>query len=334
MMLWAGIILLVILTGLAIALFAGWRFSQRVDAKVAQAVPPSGRFVDVAGGRIHFVEKGEGPPIVMIHGLSGTLQNFTYALVKPLAQDHRVIALDRPGCGWSERDSDEHARLPEQARMIAEMLAADNVPPAVIVGHSLGGAVSLMLAQNHPERVAGLALIAPLVVRRDTPPKPFKGHWITFAPLRRLVAETLAAPMAFKTGAAAVAEVFAPDGVPKDFATRGGGMLTLRPRLFYSASADMVASDRDIDEVTARCAEIQAPVGVIYGTADHILDCETNVGAIRAAHPDADIDLVENGGHMPLAVEPARTEALIRRVAQRAFAAPRAAAPDESVVSR
>lgn len=304
---------LVVLGGLALLVAA--LFTRSVARKVEAALPPAGRFTDVPGGRIHWVEKGEGEPVVLIHGLAGNLNNFGYGLIDNLARDFRVIAIDRPGCGWSRRDSDDGARIPEQARMIAAMLEAEGVGPAVLVGHSLGGAVSLALAQNHPERVRSLALVSALVQAPRATSEAFSGLQIGNPGLRRLVANTVAVPMSIRHADRTLAIVFGPDAVPADFRTRGGGMLGLRPDAFYAASTDLAAIPMDMDEITARLDRIQVPVGLFYGMDDQLLPAADQIAALRRALPEADVETVEHRGHMPIVTDPERVEAFVRRMA-------------------
>ena len=124
--------------------------TQFVGASAASASPRRGKMTKINGGRIHWVDEGSGQPIVMIHGLGGNLNNFTYSLTSELTNEYRVIALDRPGCGWSERDGIDQATLPEQARMIAEFIEAEGLGKPLIVGHSLGGAIAETLGAEPP----------------------------------------------------------------------------------------------------------------------------------------------------------------------------------------
>ncbi|WP_417493277.1 alpha/beta fold hydrolase, partial [Maricaulis sp.] len=266
---------------LGLAVLAGlWVWSRMVAGKVETALPPAGEIADVAGGKIHFTDQGEGRPIVMIHGLAGHLQNFTYATTGALAGEYRVIALDRPGSGYSERDSDEQARIPEQARMIAEFLAAKGIEKPLIVGHSLGGAVALALGLLYPESVSGLALIAPLTTLPDEGAKVFDALKIANPGVRRLVAETLAVPMSIRRGEESLAFVFAPNPPPSDFSMRGGGLLGLRPRAFMAASTDYQAVALDLPDLTARFSELKMPVGVLYGDRDRVLDHRLHLDAL------------------------------------------------------
>src|SRR6201991_286105 len=90
------------IVGIAIVALAGW--SAYVGRKVEEAGPPDGSFADVPGSRLHFLdmrhEDEKGPPIVMLHGLMGQMRNFSHSLAGRLAEDHRVILIDRPGWGY------------------------------------------------------------------------------------------------------------------------------------------------------------------------------------------------------------------------------------------
>ncbi len=87
-------------------------FAANTARKVEAAVPPCGQFIEIDGQRLHYVDTGgKGPAIVMIHGLGGTLWNYTYALVDKLSGEFRVIAVDRPGAGYSTRADGTPANL-------------------------------------------------------------------------------------------------------------------------------------------------------------------------------------------------------------------------------
>jgi len=310
-----GGIIGLVLVGLLVA----WRFSHSVAAKAAAAIPPKGHFTEVEGGRLHWIEKGEGRPVVMIHGLAGNLHNFSYAMTDRLAEaGYRAIAIDRPGCGWSERDSDEQARIPEQARMIAEMLAKEGIEKPLLVGHSLGGAVSLALALNHADQVGGLALVSALITAPETPSEAFSGINVANPGMRRFIAETLAVPMSIRSGAKTLAIVFGPDAAPEDFRFKGGGLLSLRPNAFYAAATDMHAVGIDMGSITARLSEIDLPVGLFYGMDDRILSASEQIAALTAALPDADVETMDARGHMPPVIEPERLQGFIQRMAGKA----------------
>ena len=139
-----------------------WGFSAWMTRRIEAAVPINGRFVEVDGERFHYVEEGKGPPLVMIHGLMGSSRNLTYALSSQLRDRFRVITVDRPGSGYSSRHAGTAADLPAQARQIAAFIKTLDLDKPLVLGHSLGGAISLALALDHPHAVSGLILVAPL----------------------------------------------------------------------------------------------------------------------------------------------------------------------------
>jgi pimeloyl-ACP methyl ester carboxylesterase len=298
-------ILLTIIAYLAGALLAGAAilalFTAYTARKVESVLPPKGRFVGVPGARLHIREfgerRGDEPPILMIHGLAGQLSHYTYGVTGRLAERHRIVAVDRPGSGYSTRAPGASADLSAQAASIAALVRTLDLGPAFVVGHSLGGALALTLALEHPRQVAGLALLAPLTHMRDDVPPVFKGLAIASPFVRKLVAWTLAIPASIRNSAATLDVVFGPEPVPRDFATKGGGLLSLRPSAFLSASADMQALPARLPQIQARYGELRLPVQVLYGKDDRILDWKANGQALVDKVPGATLELVE-GGHM------------------------------------
>lgn len=311
-------VLLVLLILLALAVAGLVAYSARSARRAEALVPMAGRRVAVPGGAVHVVEAGaaDAPAIVLIHGLSGQLQHFTYAMVEDLAREFRVIALDRPGCGYSERDTDEQAALAAQARMIRAALDDLGVERPVLVGHSLGGAVALAMALETPERAAALALIAPLTHAPDETPAMFRGLEVHTPVMRRVIGHTLAVPLARRTAAQVLAAVFAPDPVPEDFLIRAGGALGLRPRAFVAASADLVAANRDIGPLSARYGALALPRGVLFGSADAVLSPERH-GAPMAAH-GFEVETLQERGHMLPITAPEACTAFVRHIAAQA----------------
>ena len=231
------VIIAVVILGLVV-------FTARTARKVEAALPPRGRFMQIDAERIHYVDRGgTGPAIVMIHGLGGNLMHFTYALADELSSNFRVIMVDRPGCGYSERPDRAPADLTAQAATLAKFVRGLALKQPLVVGHSLGGALSLAIALDHPDCVGALALIAPLTHVPDKVPDVFKGLIIRSPTLRKAIAWTLATPLGIRRGAEALKEVFGPEPAPSDFPVRAGGLLGLRPRAFCSASSDAVLAN-------------------------------------------------------------------------------------------
>jgi pimeloyl-ACP methyl ester carboxylesterase len=293
-------------------------FSGLTARRIEAAVPQDGELIDVDGDRLHYVDKGAGPAIVMIHGLAGQMRNFARSVVDDLAKDHRVILVDRPGSGYSVRAPGRSARLHVQAQTIAAFLAKLGVERPLLVGHSLGGALSLAIAVHHPEAVGGLALIAPLTQQEgieDVPPV-FKALVIRSPAMRRAISWTVATPLGMMKAEAALREIFAPEPVPPEFGVEGGGLLAMRPNNFYATSSDLVELEDELEPMAARYPGINVPVGILYARGDNLLDFRRHGELTASQIPGAEIGLVE-GGHMLPFTQPEATLAFLRRAAAR-----------------
>lgn len=290
-------LLLVVVAVVAVSLGGLVIFTAITARRVETALPPRGRFLEVAGARIHYLDKGSGPAIVILHGLGGQLGNFTYALLERLTDEFRVILMDRPGSGYSTRARGATGRLTEQAATVAEFIRKLGLERPLLVGHSLGGAIALGVALDHPEAVGGLALIAPLTHVPKNVPAPFRAMDIKSKVVRWLVAWTVATPLGIRRGKAILEAIFSPEAAPADFPTRAGGILGLRPRSFYNTSSDMRAVNLDLDAMVKRYSSLRVPVRILYGTSDGVLSYQAHGEAMRAKSSMASVELVE-GGHM------------------------------------
>src|SRR6267378_7727761 len=96
-------LLLAVIALMAVSLGGLVIFTAVTARRVEAALPPRGRFIEIAGARIHYLDNGSGPTIVILHGLGGQMGNFTYALLERLTGEFRLILMDRPGSGYSTR---------------------------------------------------------------------------------------------------------------------------------------------------------------------------------------------------------------------------------------
>ncbi len=322
-----AVTLLVVLGACALIPLALALFSALVLGLVEAAIPPLGTVVEVDGARLRVLDigpadGGSGPAIVFLHGLSANMRNFTYALTDRLEAEFRLILVDRPGCGHSRAAPGAPPGLRAQGALVAGVVAALGLERPLLVGHSLGGAVALALAldhpgTHHPGAVGGLALLAPLThVTDDTPPALrlllTRSRWE-----RRLIAWLLAVPFSLARGRGTLAQVFGPDPVPGDFGKNGGGLLELRPASLETASSDLIAVGDDLPAMVGRYPGLTLPVGVIGGTGDRMLDPATHFAALVAAVPAATIEMVEGAGHMLPVAHADRVAGFIRTMADR-----------------
>lgn len=318
-----GTILTIVVVLVAVALLVLGYFAyatRRISAQAEKLVPPRGRFVTVEGCRIHYVERGEGPPILMLHGLGGQHHHMRRPLMEEFGEGFRLIAMDRPGSGHSTRAAGLDGRLTEQARIVAGFIDALGLERPLIVGHSLGGAVALATALDYPEKISGLALLSPLTHHLAEVPADFRPLYIRSPLVRRLVASTLAVPASVKNAEKTLDFVFGPQKPPADFAIAGGAMAGLRPSHFYATSTDMVAIETDMPRQETRYGELEIPVGILYGDKDRVISHRVHGVPMREKVAGLDLEILEGVGHMPQYAETVRVVAFIRRIAARAFA--------------
>lgn len=120
---------------------------------------PADRTVDVGGIGTRYWVEGAGPPVVLIHGLSNSIEHWLLN-IGDLATEHTVYALDLVGHGRSDKPLARPYDLPSLARFVLDFMDAVGIQRADLVGHSLGGGVALIIAETSPERVHRLVLVA------------------------------------------------------------------------------------------------------------------------------------------------------------------------------
>jgi pimeloyl-ACP methyl ester carboxylesterase len=308
--------LLLVLVALVVVSLVGLMIFTAVTARrMEKALPPRGQFIEVSGARIHYLDKGSGPAVVILHGLGGQMGNFTYALLERLTDEFRVILMDRPGSGYSRRAPGATGRLTEQAAIVAEFIRKLGLERPLLVGHSLGGAIALGVALDHPDVVKGLALIAPLTHVPKDVPAPFRALDIKSNFLRWLVAWTVATPIGIRHGKAILDAIFSPEPAPADFPTRAGGILGLRPRSFYNTSSDMRAVNFDLGAMVGRYSSLRVPVRILYGISDEVLDHQVHGEAMKEKSSMVSVELVA-GGHMLPITAPDLTAEFIKAAAR------------------
>ncbi|MDX1612170.1 MAG: alpha/beta fold hydrolase, partial [Candidatus Thermoplasmatota archaeon] len=138
-------------------------YNLRYQAIARERHPPEGEFLEVEGARVHYVRQGQGPTVVLLHGLNGFMQDFLGDVMDGLEGEFEVVALDRPGYGHSERPQIELSDPRVQALWLDRVLDALGIEHPILVGHSWGGALAMTFAQAHPGRVRALVLLAPYV---------------------------------------------------------------------------------------------------------------------------------------------------------------------------
>ena len=266
-----------------------------------RAYPARGRMIEVAGATLNVVEIGPrdaaGLPVVMIHGASSNLEAMRQPLGDLLARNHRVILIDRPGHGWSTRARQEDSTPAIQGRMIDEALEKLGVGPAILVVHSWSGALGARMALDHPRRVAGLVMLAPVAY-------PWRGGvgWYTklvaVPVIGPLLAYTITLPLGYFLAGPGARGVFLPQVMPDGFVGNTATALVLRPREFLANARDVVTLRAAVEEQAPRYADIKVPTVVISGEIDKTVSPNRHSRPFAKAVPNAKLIVLPNVGHM------------------------------------
>ena len=134
---------------------------------IPPGAPKDAYYADIAGARLRFVDQGEGPPVVLLHGFASALETWT-GVMKELAKTHRVLALDLKGFGWSSRPPGDYSPRAE-AQLVLALMDQRNIRSAAVVAHSWGSSIALAMAEEAPERVTKIALYDAWVYEQQLP---------------------------------------------------------------------------------------------------------------------------------------------------------------------
>jgi pimeloyl-ACP methyl ester carboxylesterase len=282
----------------AAALAAAAVYNTYRARQVERQHPPLGRFIDVDGVRLHFLERGEGPPVVLLHGNVVTAEDWVLSGVLDLiAERHRVIAFDRPGYGFSERPQGSAWTAASQAELLLHAFAQLGIERPVVVGHSWGTNAALAIALANPAAVSGLVLVSGYydpTLRADallvTPAAvPVLGDVLrhTVSPL--FGAATL--PLLIKG-------MFAPLPVPERFKAGFPHGMALRPSQIRAEAQDGATMAYGVARMREHYAELRMPVGIMAGSEDQVVDVGRHAIWLHEQIPHSELRLVPGAGHM------------------------------------
>ncbi|MDW4497763.1 alpha/beta hydrolase [Sulfitobacter sp. D35] len=305
----------------AIALLQGC--AQVREDRAEAAYPPSGQFVEVDGTRIHARVMGQGPDLVLIHGASGSLRDMSFSFAQRLTDRYRVILLDRPGMGWSDRPDgyggafNTRAESPAvQARLLQAAAAQLGAEKPIVLGHSYGGAVALAWALDHPDNAAALVLVSAVS-------EPWPGGLGTLYEVNKTaVGGAVVIPVLTATAPQSVIEdvtagIFEPQAVPAGYLAHVGPDMSLR-RASMRANAQQVGNLRPyIVEMSARYPGLNLPVEIVHGTADEVVPARIHSERLVTEIPGARLTRLQGIGHMPHHVAPQPVVDAVDRAARR-----------------
>ena len=258
----------------------------------------------IRGRRIRYAEIGSGPAVVLIHGQGGSWQ-WWLRVMPTLAAHGRMIAVDLAGFGASEPIAEDDDVFQEHVGTIVGLLDHLGLAKAIIVGHSMGGLVSLQLACDHPGRVSGLLLTN----AGGANVSPRRLQWILA--VLRLFNAIFSIPWVPRVVAKTRwlrAAVFAA-GV-NDWRTLSEPLaLEILPRMAAPGfTQSLKAAAVAVNHVTPQA--VTCPCLLVWGTRDRILPVSTG-RALASKVPDARLVLLEAVRHCPMVETPDRFSQLL-----------------------
>lgn len=281
---------------------------------------PEGKFITVDGVRLHYIERGTGSVIVLLHGNGTMAQDFVLSgVLDLLAKDHRVIAFDRPGFGFSERPRCRIWTAAAQAALLHKALLGLDVRQPLVVGHSWGTLVALALALREPADVAGLVLLSGYyfpTVRADAAVQSWPAVPVLGDILRYTISPLLARLMA----PAAYRKMFAPSSVTPRFACEFPLDLAVRPSQIRASAAESALMIPEAADLAEHYSELSIPIAIVAGVGDRIVDCESQAGRLGAELPQRRLRKISDAGHMIHHTVPDKVAAVILDVARMALA--------------
>jgi pimeloyl-ACP methyl ester carboxylesterase len=142
-----------------IAVIAAMKFSQnKIKSQVQNTKTIENRFIQVGALNVHYMVKGVGPDLVLVHGIGANLVCWRF-MIEELSKNYRVWALDLPGFGMSDKPSDYSYGLKNQATTLLRFFDSVGIKQCMLVGNSMGAGISAQLAIMFPERLTGLVLL-------------------------------------------------------------------------------------------------------------------------------------------------------------------------------
>lgn len=259
--------------------------------------PPRGDFMEVDGVRIHYSDRGEGSPVVLIHGnvVSGDDWN-TSGVADLLLEHHRVIIFDRPGFGYSERPRGLLWTAAQQAELLHKALRLLHVEQPVVVGHSWGTIVALALAARHQAELAGLVLLSGYYFWTLRP----DALLVTIGALPGLSAllrYTVSPLLGWLQMPLLKWAMFSPARVPARFQAEYSTAMALRPSQIRATVMDGALMIPGALALRGDYKDLTLPVIIIAGDGDKVV-FKRRSEQLRDTLPRSVLQIVEGAGHM------------------------------------
>jgi pimeloyl-ACP methyl ester carboxylesterase len=263
---------------------------------------------DYHGTKINYYEAGQGPPVILLHGFGGCAYTWRH-MIPALAEQHRVFTIDLKGFGYSDKPADGHYAVADQAAIVADFIRRRDLHDLVIMGHSMGGAVTLMtylkLRETDPGRIQKLVLIDSAGYPQEMP------YFIRLAKLPglnaalgKIVSPRFAAALVLKKS------YYDKDKVTEEQVDTYAyfGSLPGAAAAVQQTAKQLVP--QDIEAFVAQYKTISVPVLIIWGREDEVVPLKIALEFKRDI-PNSELIAILHCGHIPLEEKPQETRKAI-----------------------
>lgn len=274
--------------------------------------PPIGQFCRIQTGAMHYVRRGSGPSVVMLHGSDGFVQDFVESVAPRLAEEYDVIVIDRPGHGYSDAPRGGAAGVAAQERALQDLFAQLSIDRPLLAAYSWSAVLALYIAWRRPDAISGVVLVAPWL-------RPLRHRRSLTALLAHPILCTVLHPLFVLVKEQALGFVlrlaFFP-GVPPDRFRREAIALWMRyPRQMAVNLLEIGMSIENLCGFDVRDLPENVPISVIAGSEDRIAPPTLHAAALGRALPGARVEIVAGAGHEIQFTHPDLIIAAIRRCA-------------------
>ncbi|PPD45611.1 MAG: alpha/beta hydrolase [Methylocystis sp.] len=276
--------------------------------------PPIGRFITVDGVRLHYIDKGKGDVVTLIHGNLTLAEDFLLSgVVDKLAERYRVIVFDRPGFGHSERPHrvwtpGAYAELLEKA---FSQLCVDRL---TIVSHSFASLISLDLALQHPSLVQGLVIVGGYFYPTARADVFFMS--VTAMPgLGDVMRYTISPPLTRLFLPGILRWLFSPAPVTERFEQGFPNSFAARPLQIGAEAEDSVLMVASAMKLQSRYRELRLPIVILTGDGDKMVDLDRQAKRFHEEIPQSELIVIPGAGHMAHHTAPDEVVAAVDRVA-------------------
>ena len=264
------------------------------------------QYIDVQGMRTHYVVAGEGPPVILVHGLGASIVAWRET-IDPLSQGNTVYAMDIPGHGDSDKPVIAYTSR-AGVEFVGHFMDALDISRAALVGNSMGGLLSLGFTLDQPHRVTRLVLVDAAGLGRRLPlfmrlaSLPLVGSLIlrfTLGNDRILLRQVF------------YDRRFATDGLLQELARVRASVGAKRAELSAIRNGVNLWGERPHDILVERLPELKMPLLIVWGAQDRIIPQAHARDAARRA-PEAQVAILPQCGHWPQIEKSQEFNSLVR----------------------